>query len=225
MSKSQAPQPNFGLILTGPKRDDAKMFGGPLEKIPVGNKVWKTGPILDQQQESACVGFGWSQFLMSDPLPFQPVSFDYAMGVYRDAQLIDEWEGEEPEYYGTSVEAGHQVLLDRKLVKPTIYWAKTVSQIVKHVLEIGPVVMGSQWFSGMMEPDENGYVRATGVPSGGHCYVVYGAFNEPSKKEFLLVNSWGEDWGIGGKFKMTFTTMRYLLFMQGYGISALEEAA
>ena len=225
MSKFQVRQPSFGLILTGPKRTDPKMFGGPLEEVPVGSKEWKAGPILDQLQESACVGFGWTQFLMSDPIPYPVVGFDYALGVYRRAQELDGWEGAEPEYYGTSVEAGHAVLLERKLVKETIYWAKSISQIVKHTLECGPVVMGTQWLSAMMEPDEDGYVRAVGRPVGGHCYCINSVINEGGKKEFGLVNSWGKDWGVDGTFKMRFRDMDRLLKLQGYGISAMEEAA
>jgi hypothetical protein len=226
MSKFQIPQPKFGLILTGPKRLDLKMFGGPLEKIPVGRKIWTPGPILDQGNESACVGFGWTHFLTAEPMPFPAAKadFNFAMGVYREAQKLDQWEGEEPEYFGTSVEAGHEALARRKLIKPNIYWAKSISQIVKHVLELGPVVMGSNWYTDMMEPDANGYIHPKGHNEGGHCWTIYGVVNEASLKEVWMVNSWGFGWGNYGTAKITFSDLRRLLFMQGYGMSAMEEA-
>jgi len=198
------------------------MFGGPVAAPNVGRKIWKIGPVLDQRETSACVGFAWTQLLMSEPHPHVKVGFDFARQVYLDAQKRDEWAGEEPEYYGTTTEAGHAVLLTRGLVQKDLYWATTTGQIVQHVISIGPVVMGTEWMSGMMRPDDQGYVRPTGFSEGGHAYLVYGA--AAKQQEFWLVNSWGSSFGLSGKFKMSFDSMRKLLDRGGYGVSCLEEA-
>lgn len=201
------------------------MFGGKTLGIPkVGRQIWKTGPIIDQKEESACVGFDWLEFLMAEPNPY-PVpadTFHFAMQIYRRAQQLDDSPGEEPEYYGTTVEAGHAALLEMGLVKPEIFWATTIDQVIKHLLEIGPVSMGTDWTRSMMETNEEGYVFASGLSVGGHCYLCHGV--DIKAETLFFQQSWGLEYGIDGKFKMSFSTMEKLLRRSGYGISTFEEA-
>lgn len=223
MSKFLDPQPKLGLIKTGPKRHDKMMFGGPLEAPMPGRKIWKIGDILDQKSEGACVGFGWTGFLLSEPNPFnldKSEQFSFPLSVYRRAQQLDDFPGEEPEYYGTTVEAGHAALLEKGLVSETMWWATSLGQLTKHLSEYGPVVVGTDWTNKMFTPNKLGYVKVTGNPSGGHCYLLYGF--DSVKEDFYFVNSWGIDWGIEGKFKMKYSEFNKLLKSRGYGISTLD---
>jgi hypothetical protein len=223
MSKYLIPQAMFGLVLTGPKKTDKMMFGGPLAQPLVGRQLWKTGGILNQGMESACVGFAWSQFLQSEPHPYKIKGikpFDFAMQVYREAQKIDQWPGEEPEYYGTSVEAGYSVLFSRGLVSDELQWATSIGQICQYINLYGPVVIGTNWYEGMMILDELGYVRPSGLNSGGHCYLCVG-FDAVSQDRHF-VNSWGVEYGIEGKFKMKFKDFQKLLNYGGYGIATFD---
>ena len=223
MSKFLIPQPMFGLILTGPKKTSRQMFNGPVDTPLIGRQIWKTGEVLDQGSESACVGFGWSQFLLSEPHPYKirgTKPFDFAMTVYRDAQKVDEFPGEEPEYYGTTVEAGYSVLFARNLVSDELQWATTIGQICQYINLYGPVVIGTNWYDAMMSPDELGYVKPSGLLSGGHCYLCYGF--DAIEQDLHFINSWGTTYGIDGKFKMKFNDFQKLLNRGGYGIATFD---
>jgi hypothetical protein len=61
---------------------------------------------MDQGQEGACVGFGWTRCMML----LNRKRYD-ARWLYHEAQKVDEWVGED--YEGTSVRAGADVLRAR----------------------------------------------------------------------------------------------------------------
>jgi len=81
---------------------------------------------------------------------------------------------------------------------------------INHWLEhYGPVVIGSDWLTGMDTPGVGGYVVISGYVRGGHCYYGNGDL-----AGYNFVNSWGEKWGKGGHFYMTQTQFRKLLAEQ-----------
>ena len=65
----------------------------------------------------------------------------------------------------------------------------------------------------MMKPATNGAVTPTGYRMGGHAWLVNGL--NLRAKLFFCVNSWGEQWGKGGKFVITFEDMGMLLADSG----------
>ena len=77
--------------------------------------------------------------------------------IYNEAQHIDEWEGEN--YDGTSVRAGIKVLA-RKGYLSSYRWAFDGQTAVNHILNIAPVVIGINWYAGMMATDD----RAIHIP-------------------------------------------------------------
>jgi hypothetical protein len=224
MSKFLIPQPMYGLVLTGPKKTDKQMFGGPLKAPLVGRQLWKTGEVLNQGADSSCVGFAWSQFLLSEPRPYKikgTKPFDFATQIYKEAQKVDEFPGEEPEYFGTTVEAGYSVLHSRGLVSDEIEWATSIGQICQYINLYGPVVIGTNWYDSMMNMDNLGYVKPSGLlAAGGHCYLCYGF--DAIAQDLLFINSWGPEWGIEGRFKMKFKDFQKLLNYGGYGIATFD---
>jgi hypothetical protein len=174
--------------------------------------LWKVGPTLDQGSEGACVGFGWTAETLAGPVqvdlrsierdvPRDPTQF--ALHVYKEAQKIDQWPGED--YSGTSVLAGAKVLMKMGVLHE-YRWAFSVNDVIGTLMSHGPVVLGINWYSGMYRAPD-GKLEIFGNKVGGHCLLAVG-YNPSSskfngKQTILLQNSWGNDWGNNGIAEMT----------------------
>lgn len=226
--KIAKPCEGKGLVLSGPSRKSKIMFGTPSVPETKGDvyKKWAIGNTLNQMQTSACVGFTWTQYLRSEPTKLSrniliEDPFNYAFSLYREAQRRDPWPGEEPDYYGTTIEAGFEVLLERNKVDAELEWGLSVPQIVKHIIERGPVAFGTLWFRSMKMT--RGRLRTVRVDTnsaneGGHAYLGFGV--DTKRKLFFCVNSWGEVFGDKGVFTVTFKDMEKLLNLGGHACSA-----
>ena len=189
------------------------------------NKMWAVGPVLDQGSEGACVGFGWADEAFARPVPVNltymkpDVSRDpnqFARNIYRAAQRVDEWPGES--YSGTSVLAGAKVMGSLGLVKE-YRWAFGIEQVADAVLTTGPVVIGIPWYESMYQTTAAGVLHVGGELVGGHCILVVGyRLTDPligDADGFLLLNSWGRDWGINGIGLVSKTDLDWLLRQDG----------
>lgn len=174
--------------------------------------LWQTGPILDQGKEGACVGFGWTAEALAGPIqvdlkkieepgvPDDPTAF--AHYVYKRAQRVDQWPGEN--YSGTSVLAGAKILLGLGVLHE-YRWAFSVNDIIGTLMAHGPVVLGINWYNGMYRAPD-GKLEIFGNKVGGHCILAVG-YNPSSarfggKQTIILQNSWGKSWGINGVAEM-----------------------
>lgn len=168
-------------------------------------KYWSTGVILDQGREGACVGFGWTGELLASPMPFRTTAESanqFALGVYKRAQQLDSWPGED--YSGTSVLAGAKAVKEKGYISG-YRWAFNMDDVRSAVISEGPVVIGIPWKQDMYETRPSGLVVASGEPVGGHCLVLTG-YNPRARlkgeKGLLEVyrwrNSWGPSYGING---------------------------
>lgn len=177
---------------------------------PQRSYSWRTATVLDQGREGACVGFGWSHELLCRPVVQPGIDDTFAQTIYREAQLLDEWPGED--YSGTSVLAGAKAVQARGHMKE-YRWGFGLNDLIMSLGYAGPVVLGLNWYTGMMDTDAEGYVRVTGQVEGGHAICAYGV--SIAKRRIALVNSWGTDWGNGGFCWMTFDDAQRLLSEQG----------
>jgi hypothetical protein len=89
---------------------------------------------------------------------------------------------------------------------------------IRHALEalvVRPVITGINWYSSFDTPDPTGLVAidAGATVRGGHEIVADGI--DADKKLVWFWNSWGTQWGLGGRFCMTFDTWDQLLHEQG----------
>jgi hypothetical protein len=181
---------------------------------------------LDQGREGACVGFGWAHELLCRPAEI-PVVNETARDIYKRAQQLDIWPGEA--YEGTSVLAGAKatqelVNKDGRSHMPEYRWAWGGDDTLL-ALTRGPVVIGTDWFEGMFNTDEAGFIHPTGQVMGGHCVLLRGVrvrFNantthyttadvDREKTVLLGRNSWGRDYGVDGDFKITLADLDFLL--------------
>lgn len=187
-------------------------------------KLWTPGVITDQGAEGACVGHAWTGEATASPIradlkrlkhhaPKDPNAF--ALYLYRMAQQIDEWAGED--YEGTSVLAGAKAAQNVGLLE-SYAWAFDVESMIDAILDIGPVVIGIPWYKGMYSAP-NGVLSPSGTLAGGHSIYVPGYDPESElikgKETFTIVNSWGEGYGNQGLAEITKTDMAWLLQYQG----------
>jgi hypothetical protein len=188
-------------------------------------KYYQCGPPLDQGYTSECVAYSCGQLIEAGPVRQNIFTTDnseaYLRVLYDEAQLLDEWEGND--YDGTSVRAGMKVLQARKLIT-SYQWAWDVETILEWVLTVGPVVMGTDWYTGMMRPTL-GFIEPTGRPEGGHAWLIIGANIEKkgldgNRGAFRMINSWGGGWGDNGRAWVSFASVHKLL--ENWGEAAMS---
>lgn len=153
---------------------------------------------------------------------------NFALAVYHRAQQIDPWPGED--YEGTSVLAGVKAVMeiagehDLPLYSG-YHWAFGIEDVIRTIGYLGPVVFGIDWYDGMYDTDEYGFVHVTGPKVGGHAILGRGINltwidpegpheleNVDMEQSFIrLRNSWGQSWGLNGDCRVTLKDMDYLL--------------
>lgn len=185
-------------------------------------RMWHVRRVLDQSSTSACVGFSGTAWMDCGPvrnLTPDAGAFDYAFNLYRECQRHDEWDGEEPSYFGTSVRALFKVLQARGIVE-SYHWAWNTAQIVAWVLERGPVVLGTVWTDSMFNPGKGGLLKVEGNVIGGHAYLCVGA--NTKTRTVRCLNSWGQSYGVKGRFTLTFDDLDKLMREDGEAATAVE---
>lgn len=218
--KSEQPLVGKGLLFSHDDRDrQYLMFANKPDISDTIRQSWKIGNILNQGSTSQCVGYAWGQFIQSSPFFDLNLPQITPQEIYSKAQKIDEWEGEEPYSYGTSVRAGAKVLKELGLIKDYV-WGYSVEEIAKFIYENGPVVMGSNWYASMSTPDQNGFARPISTYEGGHAWLIYGV--DCQWETFFGVNSWGTQFGKNGRFFVKFSDMEKLLSSGAQACSALR---
>lgn len=212
-------QLRHGQLTRSPKLDrtiffDPKSRDYPITAVLAENSprsyTWGLDLRLDQGEEGACVSFALNHELAATNKKVKGVTNQQAFEWYKEMQGVDEWEGEN--YSGTSVLAGAKVITSRGYYKE-YRWAFGIDQALLAISRKGPCVAGLNWYSGMFDTDENGFIHASGSWQGGHAIIVRGV---NLKKEYvLLTNSWGGNWGQGGNCKLSFYDFDKLLKEQG----------
>ena len=187
--------------------------------LPASRYWWNLGARLDQGNTGTCVGHGWVHYLENGPVT-QPGQLD-PIDFYRECTKVDEWPGNDDGdlQFGSSVRAGAKVAQAKGLI--TEYrWAFTFDEALVALMTVGPLVLGTDWYTGMFKADGAGFIKPTGQIEGGHCYVVDGA-NLKERKARIL-NSWGPSWGVKGTAWITFDDLDYLIREQGECCMAKE---
>lgn len=183
--------------------------------------TWRVGAHLNQFGEGACVGFDFSHEINARP-KVHTVDNEFARQYYFDCQRDDPWEGgaypgASPFYEGTSVLAGARVG-QRRGYWDEYRWALSIDDVIATIGYFGPVCFGFDWYSGMMSTDDQGFIRPTGSWEGGHAILGFKSrllrhrdgTVDYNRSWCGLWNSWGENWGLGGMCKLTYTDMMTL---------------
>lgn len=172
----------------------------------------------DQGATPQCVGYCGSHMLANDPHhQWAPPE-----ALYEEAQFRDEWEG--TDYDGSSIRGLAKALKKWEYIS-AYRWAYRLTQVVYAVQELGPVMLGTDWYEGMSYPDQNGVVYAHdedwGELLGGHAYLITGI--SLKRQQFRCKNSWSEDWGLFGRFWIPFHVMEELIEADGEACIAIEQ--
>jgi hypothetical protein len=215
-------QARFGRRFAPDPRDRLFHLPRAVEPSKLTQKTWFTRAVFDQGTTSQCVAYAGAGWLVAGPVNNpSPPPFEE---LYKDCQDNDEWPGSD--YEGTSVRGLFRVLKRRGYVSE-YRWAWTLEPAVNHILDIGPMVFGTNWYTGMMETDEDGFLRVAGELAGGHAYLVVGANRlracpDGSKGAIRIVNSWGRPWGQAGRAWISFKDAQRLLDLDGEAATAWE---
>jgi hypothetical protein len=211
-----------GFIQETDPRDDDFPLGaivGAVDDPRSKEKVWQLpAHLLNQGSTNSCVGHACSHFILAAPIMSRMID---AIALWRRAQEIDEFPGNEGTNGGTSVRAGFTVLREQNLITNDYRWASNADETLRFILTRGPVVVGSKWYPGMGEP-ANGVMRLTGNPGSiGHAYLLFGF--TPDQDAFLMANSWGPSWGINGCAFLPYDALDQLMHQGGVVCSAVED--
>lgn len=230
MRRFDSDDPRLGRIYEEDPRDEDYPIAAAVPRVGVGtgegktwNYHWPSGWWGNQEQTPHCVGFAWIHWAEDGPRTRRPFPFgggpvEEPSEVYRQAQQIDRWPGES--YSGTSVRAGAKVLQNHGMIDE-YRWAFSPDEVRRALLTTGPLVVGSWWWTGMTEPDEDGFVSVSGGKRGGHAYVVNGINLD---RGFVRAkNSWGRSWGDRGFFRIRLDDFWELLHDEGEACLAIPK--
>lgn len=176
----------------------------------------------DQGSTPMCVGFSWAHWIEDAPITHpdpEKSAWIKPEAIYNEAQLVDPWPG--TGYDGTTVRAGAEALRLRSVIAE-YRWAWDVQTLIMTLLEVGPVVVGTNWYDSMFTPDDDHMlvITETAQIAGGHAWVLNGV--NVVKQQFRMKNSWSREWGHKGNALISFDTMQRLLNEDGEAAIALE---
>lgn len=182
-----------------------------LPERPLRSYTWRCVRALDQGAEGSCVGHGVAHELIARPSEAPGIDHDYAVKIYRAAQKIDQWPGEN--YEGSSVLAGMTVARDWGWFDE-FRWTFTLKDLLRGIAWHGPAVMGTAWPDSMFQPGDWNIVKIEGeIPTDqGHCYLLNG-INVP-RRLCRLHNSW-KDWGLFGEAWIGWDDLERLIHSRG----------
>ena len=187
--------------------------------VGITSKYWDDNVWWGNQGNTPmCVGYAWAHWIADGPVTHTGVQPPIAPNlIYYEAQKVDEWPGEN--YDGTSVRGGAKYLTNSGKVG-NYYWAYDVQTLINTILQLGPVVVGTNWYYNMFYPNLNGVISIGGSLAGGHAYVLNGV--DTVNKLFRIKNSWGQSWGKSGHAFISFTDMTRLINERGEICLAIE---
>jgi hypothetical protein len=147
---------------------------------------------------------------MARPVVISGVTEAEALKIYHLAQQLDDTPG--TNYEGTSVLAGAKAVTQLGFLAE-YRWGFNLDDMILTIGYHGPVVLGLNWRSGMMDTDPQGLIHATGPVEGGHCVLADSV--SVTKRLISGPNSWGPLWGHDGRWSISFDDMDLLLHDQG----------
>lgn len=178
------------LLAEIPKKRRSYTWSCPVGRGPSG--ILPPGGALDQGREGACTGFSVAMEASARPVLIPGITNDIAKLIYKRAQQLDEWAGEE--YSGSSVLAALKAGMEwgwyreyRWALGPGA--AQAEEDLALAVGYKGPAVLGTNWYEGMYGADSEGYLNVTGRAVGGHAYLT-NAYSV-QRDAYWVPNSWG----------------------------------
>lgn len=181
-------------------------------------------PILNQGNLGSCTGnaavnvLATDTFLATDPVKAVLANFnsdlaeEYAVSVYSDATVLDPFPGSyQPTDTGSDGLSVAKVLTSRGLISG--YQHATSLAAALSALSKQACMVGTPWHGDMFNPDADGRLRITGSVEGGHEYKLDEL--DVENRRVWILNSWGLDWGLGGRAWLSWDDLGSLLADDG----------
>lgn len=178
-------------------------------------KTWRLAERLDQGARPWCVAYAWNHLLRATPRQQRPLEPGV---VYHAAQRLDDIPGEN--YDGTTVRGAAEYLATEANLIKEYRWAFSAEDALNAVGNRGPVVLGTNWMTGMDNPSPEGIIHFTGRERGGHAYLLLG-YND-HRSLALIHNSWGEAYGIRGRAWLPYADLEAAIREAGEACTATE---
>lgn len=158
---------------------------------------------------------GFAGELAADPVVIPGVDNPFAFDLYHRAQQQDRLMGNHWDE-GASVLAGAKACKQAGHIS-SYRWAFGIDDVIDTLVEVGPVVIGINWYSSMYDTAPGGLVDIGGSLVGGHCILLTGYW--PAHPELgdvvVWVNSWGSDYGVHGQAYIRVADLAQLLAQDG----------
>lgn len=189
---------------------------------PLRDRTWRRGEAYDQGQTSQCVAFTGKGILNSAPIsslvPYSVRRKFSTQEFYDGAQLHDQWPG--VGYDGTSARGLMRYLSSVGLVKE-YRWCFGLQDVLATLAHYGPVALGVNWYESMFYPKgEDGLLSVEGPVVGGHEVELIGL--DISEHTVIGMNSWGEEWGDRGRFRLSWVDLDRLLKEDGDAVTVTK---
>jgi hypothetical protein len=217
---AQTPRLSLGRV----REHDPRSLAFPATAFePVVDRTWRRyGAVLDQGRLGSCTGNAAAQALNHAPLHTVGTAClpeDQAVALYSVATARDAFPGVyPPDDTGSSGLAVAKACQDAGYI--TAYDHAFGLDHVLSAAMTAPLIVGTDWWDSMFYPDPSGQVFPTGAIAGGHEYVLDGVSVTHRMVRFL--NSWSRDWGVAGRFYMTFDDFGWLLTTGGDAVRFLR---
>lgn len=192
------------------------------KKPVVQNKIWMTGPVLDQGQTPHCVGYAGAQWLQTEEATWTEHSLPSGVTgdvLYYDCKAVD---GEPKAEDGSTGRSLMKVMQSLGYLA-SFHWATSSTDIIAWLSTKGPVLVGTPWTQNMFTPDKNGYIHPRGAVAGGHEWIVHGVFPDKRGNAMLkMCNSWGVSWGAAGHAYIKASDLWALIQRGGDAVGAIR---
>lgn len=216
----------FGRIFKEDKRDNefpvSDYISPRLPKIPKKN-WWADGWHGNQGTTPFCVVYAWSHWFEDGPV-IQNVVLGREKPIFNTKTFYDACQVRDQipgtNYDGTTVRAGAKILKELGVIEE-YRWAFSIDDVINAVTYLGPMVVGTMWYSRMTSPSsDRAIISPKGRSEGGHAYMINGIDND--NEMFRIKNSWGKNWGKNGQAFISFKNFEKLLHDQGEACVAFQ---
>ena len=216
------------------------LFGAAVEKPTKPHQRWYTENLrLDQGKPGQCALVSAAHLAVAGPITQRPYSYQESpppfdtIQAYCRAQEIDRrdyrWSAPTfcqdarrpggPGDTGVTMRSAAKVMQELGYIT-NYWWLQSLDEILAYLTNVGPVWMGTAWYSGMSNMDAEGFIRPEGESRGGHAYLLDQIV---WRSEYVwMLNSWGRRWGIRGRAKIRFRDLETLRSRRGEALAITE---
>jgi hypothetical protein len=175
--------------------------------------------ILDQGNTGSCTGNAETGALGCDPLfgalPAGHPVLDETFArdtLYHLATTLDPYPGAfPPEDTGSDGTSVCKAAMSLGFIAGYTH-CQSVADVCAALMET-PVIFGVDWYEGFDSPDSSGLVQIAGAVRGGHEIVCTQL--DVGNRLVVCDNSWGEGYGVQGRFAFSWDTLEQLLSTDG----------